>query len=303
MNVKIIVPIYNPDAKFNMLIESYKGQTIYNNTEMLIINSGDSSDFIRSLDSKRFSIINISPDEFDHGKTRQLGVDCSIGADIVVFLTQDAILETKYSLEKLISTFRNPNIGAVYGRQIPHLCATSIAQHSRFFNYGKKSHVRTFDERREFGIKTTFLSNSFAAYKKEALISVGGFPNNMIFGEDMFIGAKLLMAGWKIGYSAEARVYHSHNYSIMDELKRSFDIGVFHERERWILNFFGKAEGEGIKFVKSEILFLCKNDLKKVPECILRDIVKFLGYKLGVRYKWLPNFIRKKISLNKKFWN
>lgn len=89
----------------------------------------------------------------------------------------------------------------------------------------------------------------------------------------------------------------------MDELKRSFDIGVFHERERWILNFFGKAESEGIKFVKSEILFLCKNDLKKVPEYILRDIVRFLGYKLGVRYKWLPNFIRKKISLNKKFWN
>ena len=79
-----------------------------------------------------------------------------------------------------------------------------------------------------------FISNSFAAYRVSVLKEVGGFPDDVIFGEDMFVATKMLKAGYKIAYAAGACVYHSHDYSLWQEMKRYFDMGVFHAREPWI---------------------------------------------------------------------
>ena len=64
-------------------------------------------------------------------------------------------------------------------------------------------------DREALGIKTAFLSDSFAAYRCDALADVGGFPD-VPACEDMYVGAKLLQAGYTIVYAAEAQVYHSH---------------------------------------------------------------------------------------------
>ena len=69
-----------------------------------------------------------------------------------------------------------------------------------------------------------------------------------------------ILSGYTLAYVGEAKVYHSHSYTVWEEFKRYFDIGVFHQRENWILNSFGKAEGEGAKYVKSELKFLLKNN-------------------------------------------
>ncbi|BBM05676.1 hypothetical protein HAALTHF_27910n [Vreelandella aquamarina] len=87
------------------------------------------------------------------------------------------------------------------------------------------------------------MSNSFAAYRREALLAAGGFPEGTILSEDMMAGARLLQQGWKLAYCADACVQHSHNYTLAAEFKRYFDIGVFHHREQWLLAWLGKAEG------------------------------------------------------------
>ena len=66
----------------------------------------------------------------------------------------------------------------------------------------------------------------------------------------------MLLKGYKVAYSADAAVLHSHNYSMKQEFKRYFDLGVFLEKEHWILDTFGKAEGEGLRFVRSELAYL-----------------------------------------------
>ena len=87
-------------------------------------------------------------------------------------------------------------------------------------------------------MKTAFNSNSFAAYRRKALKDVGGFPINTILSEDMYVTAKMLLKNWSVAYCADAKVYHSHNYTIWQEFKRYFDIGVFHAKEAWIRNFW-----------------------------------------------------------------
>jgi rhamnosyltransferase len=58
------------------------------------------------------------------------------------------------------------------------------------------------------GIKSIFISNSFAAYRRSALLAVGGFRKDVIFGEDTVTAARLLLSGYQVAYSAQACVYH-----------------------------------------------------------------------------------------------
>lgn len=59
----------------------------------------------------------------------------------------------------------------------------------------------------------------------------------------MYFAAQAVITGYKVAYVSEARVRHSHNYSVMEEFKRYFDIGVFHCEQPWIRDKFGGAGG------------------------------------------------------------
>src|SRR5690606_22268481 len=43
------------------------------------------------------------------------------------------------------------------------------------------------------------------------------------FAEDQIWAQRIIEAGWKKAYSKEAVVFHSHDYSLMERLHRSFD--------------------------------------------------------------------------------
>lgn len=43
----------------------------------------------------------------------------------------------------------------------------------------------------------------------------------------MFMAARMIQAGYKIAYCAEASVRHSHNYTPKQEFQRYFDTGYF----------------------------------------------------------------------------
>jgi rhamnosyltransferase len=275
----------------------------YKADSILVIDS-DSDDGSTAIFREAGADIHvISRSSFNHGATRQLAVDLSRDAEIIIFMTQDAILAHSDSLRNLLACFADENIGVAYGRQLPNEDASPIAAHAREFNYPKYSQSKSVDDACVLGIKTAFTSNSFAAYRRSALTSVGGFPSDAILSEDMYVAAKMLIAGWKIVYSSEACVYHSHNYSIMQEFSRYFDQGVFHSRESWIREAFGNAEGEGKKFVISELKYLLRSSPWRIPSAMLRTLCKYLGYNLGFNEQRLPLVIKAKMSMNKGFWS
>lgn len=88
-----------------------------------------------------------------------------------------------------------------------------LAVHARNFNYSSKSIVKSKADIEKFGIKTVFMSNSFAAYRRSVFEELSGFPEHTILAEDMFMAAKMIQAGYKVAYCAEAVVRHSHNYT------------------------------------------------------------------------------------------
>jgi rhamnosyltransferase len=302
MNIFFLaVPTLNPkDAEG--FIEALNSQSVRPLT--LLILDSHSNDHTRNLFERYGAeILMIEPMEFDHGSTRQLAVDhCYQRAEIVVFITQDAFLADKQSLERLLSAFDDDNVGAAYGRQLPRKDANPVEAHARNFNYPPESQTKSLADSKKLGIKTCFVSNSFAAYRVSTLQQIGGFPAKNIVSEDTYVAAKILEAGWHIKYCADATVYHSHNYSILEEFQRYFDLGVFHSREPWIRERFGQAEGEGQRFVKSQISYLKKDHIHLIPLVLLRTVFKYLGFRLGFCEAYLPNRLKMWLSMQKNFW-
>ncbi len=298
--IACIVPTYNGEKTIEKLINSLEIQDV--DFDLYIVDSSSSDNTIDLLAGKYTELFSIPTKEFDHGSTRQYVVDTKPGYDFYVFMTQDAYLSGKDSLRKLMSPFKESCVGAVCGRQIPHLDANLFAQHARIFNYPNISQIKTIQDASVLGIKTAFISNSFAAYRKDALSASGGFPGGIIFAEDMFVAAKMLTLGWNIAYAADAICFHSHNYTITQEFKRYFDMGVFHNKEPWIRHKFGGAGGEGLKFVTSELKFLGWRNGWLYPFCIFRNFIKLTAFKFGLNSKYLPLSIIKKLSMNKYYW-
>jgi rhamnosyltransferase len=271
--------------------------------EQVLILDSESTDGTHELaDAVRFQVRTVKRDEFNHGGTRQMAVGLVPSADILIFLTQDAVLTSPNAIENIVAIFDNLMVGAAYGRQLHRPEAGAIEAHAREFNYPAVSDLRDLDSRDKLGFKSIFLSNSFAAYRRSALMEIGGFPTDVIFGEDTVTAARLLLAKYKIAYVADACVYHSHPHTWKQEFSRYFDIGVLHSRERWLLNEFGKTSGEGTRFVLSELRYLLKCDPLQIPSSLVRTGLKFLGYRLGLKEALFPFGIKRRLSMNHRYW-
>lgn len=282
--VSIIIPTYNASRYLAAQLNALHRQTV-GDAEILIIDSSSTDNTLEIANSYKLKTFVIPKSEFDHGGTRTFAGRQASG-DSLVYMTQDAIPVHESAVENLLKPLKSDDrIGMAFGRQIPSPDATPFAIHPRMFNYPEKSYVRTLDDRVMFGLKAAFCSNSFAVYRRSTLEDVGWFKEKLLFGEDMHACARMLMRGYKVGYVADAMVYHSHNYSLPDEFRRYFAIGMFHKQEQWLLEEFGGAEGEGLRYVKSELSFLLSTKLfHYLPISLLRSLCKFAGYKLGYHY-------------------
>jgi rhamnosyltransferase len=299
--VGLIVPTLNAGSLWQSWLKAYQQQT--RKPDCLLVIDSSSGDNTAALARVHgFEVLVIPKSEFNHGGTRQSGVNRLPAVDIIVFLTQDTLLASPDGIERLLAVFDDRQVGAAYGRQLPHRNAGPIAAHARLFNYPAESQLRCLEDRSRFGIKTVFISNSFAAYRRNALMQVGGFPVDTIMNEDTYVAGKMLVSGWRIAYCADAQVFHSHDYSFLDEFKRYFDIGVFHTDSSWLQQTFGGASGEGLRFVISEMRYLMKHAPWLIPSAVLRTGLKWLGFKLGSLYLGLPRTILRCFSLHKTYW-
>ncbi len=298
----IIIPTYNAQKYLVKLLNKIKNQSLAD-YELIIIDSSSSDKTVEIAKKYTDNVIIIPQSEFDHGGTRAKAAQFAKG-EILVFLTQDALPLDNNTIENIVNVFKNTKVGAAYGRQLSYEETNLFGKHLREFNYSENSYTRDKKNIKEFGLKTAFLSDSFAAYRRSSLESVGWFKNGLILGEDTYVGAKMILAGYSLAYVSSAKVYHSHSYSVGEEFKRYFDIGVFHKTEEWILKEFGKAEGEGMKYIKSEINYLFTNSAwYLLPMFLMRNGMKYIGYKLGQKYEKLPMWMIKKFSMHYRWWD
>ena len=300
--VSILIPTRNAAASLGRLLASLDRQTL----RPLEIVVWDSASQDATLEiAARYGAIVISTDEndFDHAATRSRMAKAARG-DVVLFLTHDAIPADDHALESLVAALlRQDDIGCAYGRQLAAPDASASAGFLRDFNYPPHSEIRSLSDRGRLGFATFFCSNSFAAWRKSALEKIGWFGDSAIFGEDARAAARLLVAGFRLAYAAEATVEHSHNYTFAEEFRRSFDIGVFHTREPWLLTAFGGPAGRGKHFIlkQSGELFHA-GKIGTLAATVCRNGAKACGYLLGRHYGLVPGCLCRFFSMNRRWW-
>lgn len=273
MSYIIIIPTYNGEKQgLEDLLISIKKQNMLPE-KICIIDSSSTDNTVEVCKKYGCDVTIIGKNDFNHGLTRQLAVDNNKNYDYAIFMTQDILLYDENTCATLLSSFEIDNVSAAYGRQLVGDNSSFIEKVSRQFNYGETSLLKSKENIAEYGLSTAFCSDSFAAYKISDLLSIGGFPKTD-FAEDMLISAKLILNGKKIYYNAEAKVIHSHPYSVKSEYMRGKQIGKMHKENKWLLQTFGKAEKRGKTLLNTlsfhkKILF------------ILQALPKFIGYKVG----------------------
>lgn len=300
---RVIVPVRNGGARWREAASALIA-AVTEPSRIVVVDSASTDGSADVAMQCGFELECIDPRTFNHGATRQKAVDryCA-GCEFVIFLTQDAVPETPEALKALLDAFSDPSVGAAYGRQVPHRGAGPFEAHTAIFNYGPRSDTRSLVDADRLGIKAAYLSNSFAAYRMAALSKCGGFPSHLILGEDAYVAAKMLLSGWTVRYCADAQVRHSHAYSLREEVRRYFDFGVLHAQLPELIESFGGAEGEGARFVASELLYIAARAPWLLPMVPIRAMAKYAGYRLGRMFRCLPQRLCRRLSMTKVFWD
>lgn len=299
--VGIVIPTLNAGKKWPECLAAIASQTLPL-ARRLVIDSSSTDDTPALAVAAGFEVKRIRRAEFNHGGTRQGAVELLGDCEIVVFLTQDAILAAPDALERLVACFDDPSVAVVYGRQLPHLDAGAMETHARLFNYGDVTVRKDLAAVEQLRAKVFFCSNSFSAYRRSTLLELGGFRRDLILGEDAEFAARAVLAGYANVYCASAMVYHSHDYNVAEVFWRYFDTGVFHARNIWMREKFGSHGGEGLRFVKSELHYLAQHRPLQIPRALCHTLAKYLGYRLGRQERVIPKSLKRFMSMTPGYW-
>lgn len=315
MKVDIIIPTYKPDDTFCLLLQRLQEQTflvhrvILLNTEESLWKAAEEKYPIAQRLSElsfEYQLIHVKKENFDHGGTRNLGAEQS-DADIMVFMTQDAVPADERLIEKLVEAFdateeKEGAVAVAYARQLPAEDCGIIERYTRQFNYPENGRKKSKADIGALGIKTFFCSDVCAAYRKDLFLELGRFETPVIFNEDMFFAAHAIEAGYQIAYVAEANVIHSHNYSAMQQLHRNFDLAVSQTTHPEIFEQIS-SEAEGMKLVKSTMKHLCRiGKPYLIWNLFVQCVGKYAGYFLGKRYQKLSRNQILKCTMSPDYW-
>lgn len=305
MKIDVIIPLYKPGKELLTLLEMLHKQTLPPH-QIILMNTEEKYLEALTMGSAKITnlpdvkVYHLSKREFDHGGTRRRGVLKS-DAEVFVMMTQDAMPADEYLLERLVRNLSG-RVAVAYARQLATEKSGVMEQLTRTFNYPEESRIKTFEDLPVLGIKTFFCSNVCAAYRRDIYEELGGFIKHTIFNEDMIYAAGAVKKGYAISYEAQALVYHSHDYTNMQQLRRNFDLGVSQAEHPEI---FGevKSESEGKKLVKAAGPFFKEHHmLSKLPHFYMQCGCKYIGYLLGKHYKSLPRKLVLRITTNPEYW-
>ena len=300
-DISVIIPTLNAAETIKKILPALADQD-QPAGEVIIIDSGSKDHTPGLAESLKARVLRIEPDTFDHGKTRNLGARKSRG-NILIFMTQDALPVDGSLITNLVKPLlEDPTVALAYARQLAAPGATLSEQYLRLANYPPDSITKSQEDLPRLGINTYQCSNVCAAYRRSTFETLGGFPYPVVCNEDMLFSARAIRAGYKVIYSAEAKVQHTHHLRCKELFKRYFDISASLDHEPTIRTL-GRAEARGLAFFKNQLFFLRKQQKpQQVPRVILETTARYLGYKAGANHARIPQNFKKHLGSNTLYW-
>ncbi len=212
--ISVVIPVKNGSATIARCLDAIMDQNIYDQTEVIIIDSGSTDGTLEVLENYDVKIIQIDPQSFNHGATRNLGVQHALG-EFVAMTVQDAIATNDIWLETMLAHFKDPEVAGVCGQQIvPHDPDKNPHEWFRPQSAPKAKYVQ-FRDRIKFDSLLPKEQHALcgwddvnAMYRRKVLENIPFQP--LAYGEDMLWAKQALEQGYKLVYDSAARVAHYH---------------------------------------------------------------------------------------------
>lgn len=301
VDVSVVIPTLQAARHLPGLLDRLRSQEIPP-SEILVVDSS-STDETAAIAGAAGCVLDVIPrSAFDHGGARNRAARRARG-EILVFVTQDATPADEHWLANLVSSIRSGEAVATYARQLPREDAGTLERFARGFNYPARSRVRDLADVDALGYKAFFFSNVCSAVRTEVFREVGGFPEGVVLNEDVLLCAKLLRAGHRVKYEAGARVYHSHDYGLIQQFRRNFDIGASISQAGTLLRG-ARTGGEGLRFVLGQARYVIESgDHLQLPAVFAEAAFKLAGFGLGKRERHIPRAVKRRLSMHGYFWD
>ncbi|HFL3236585.1 TPA: glycosyltransferase family 2 protein [Clostridioides difficile] len=309
----VIIPTKNGGDIFKKVLMQVLHQDLHASFEVVIVDSGSTDgtvEFIENSQNEFDNIIlkKISPKDFQHGKTRNLGASLARG-EFIVFITQDALPYDRDWLKNLVSCFElDENIVGVFGRHLPYEDCDIFEKHniiSHFNNFGSDTTIYYLDDRerydREEGYRhlLCYYSDNSSAMRKSVWEHIP-YPE-VDFAEDQLWARQIIEKGYKKAYSPHSVVYHSHNYTFRQQFKRYYDEykGLYRIYNYKSVKSIFILPAHIMRHFVSDVRFLRGNSTlsrkKKLywaAYSLIKNTMRYLGAYLGVLGDKYPSFNR-----------
>ncbi|MDO8262471.1 MAG: glycosyltransferase [Gallionella sp.] len=264
IKVTVIILTKNPGTIFKDVLLAALSQETPWLYEVLVVDSGSSDgtiDFVRQ--HPRVRLLEVKSSEFGHGRTRNYAVSMAKG-QYAAMLTHDAKPLNSNWLYNLVRPLDDDaSVAGVFGRH------KAYPDHTPYIKRDMEMHFNGFlqwpavmgiedPERyaRDQGYRQVlhFFSDNNACLRKEVWKRIP-YPD-VNFAEDQLWAKAIIEAGYKRAYADDAVVYHSHDYSIKDTFRRSFD------ESRALKSLFGYDLCPSASHGFTQIYACAKSDLK-----------------------------------------
>ncbi len=215
IKISIVIPVKNGMDTLPQAIEGIQKQTLFSDCEVVIIDSGSTDGSVEYLKQFEFvHVIGIDPKTFNHGETRNLGVQYTSG-DFVVMTVQDAVASDEFWLQTMLKHFSDEAVAGVCGQQIvPHHPDKNPHEWFRpqskpivkYVQYNTKEDFEALspqEKRNACG-----WDDVNAMYRKRVMQQIPF--ETVAFGEDMLWARAALEHGHKLVYDYAVRVNHYH---------------------------------------------------------------------------------------------
>lgn len=278
IDISIIIPAKNEGKNIRRCLDIVMAQECSRIFEVIVIDSGSQDDTpARVKENKNIRLIEIRPDEFGHGKTRNFGAKMAQG-NFLVFLNADAIPQDRHWLSALIDEFAGDDkIAGVYSRHVPkNGCHLYMARDLEKSMPAKRME-KALADRHDY-----FLFSTVSAAIRKDIWSAYPFLDEILIAEDQDWAARVLQGGYKLVYTPASIVRHSHNYSLKELFSLKCLVGrsskKFSNRASALLGGAFLALGGMIYKFSGDCIHILRSDLPIKRK--IREILISLGARL-----------------------
>ena len=212
MKVSIIIRTYNEQRYLGDLLAAIKNQILETYAhETVIVDSGSTDGTLDIAGKFGCRIVHIRKQEFSYGRSLNIGCDAASG-DVLVFISGHCVPTNPHWLQSLISPLDKESIVYTYGSQVGN-SNTKFSEQQHF--------AKDYPEQSKLPQDGFFCNNANAALLK-SVWKENYFDESLTGLEDMHLSKRLVSQGFKIGYVAEAMVFHLHEES-WSQVRRRFE--------------------------------------------------------------------------------